>query len=247
MMSDYFSAETQHKFMSASQFKAFQSCEASTLAELRGEFKRETTTAMLVGSFVDAHFEGTLDLFRAQNPEIFLKNGGLKADYKHAEYIIGRIERDKMFMRYMSGESQVVVEGKIAGIAFHGKVDSLHRNKAIVDLKIMKDFAPIWVDGVGKVPFVEAWGYDIQGAIYQRLVGGELPFFICAASKEKEPDIKIISIPQERLDYALGIVKDNVGRYADIKLGKVTAARCEKCDYCKRTKTLTEIVDYREV
>jgi hypothetical protein len=59
--------------MGVSQFKAFEKCEAAALAELTGEYQREKTVSLLVGSYVDAHFEGTLDVFKAQNPEIFTK------------------------------------------------------------------------------------------------------------------------------------------------------------------------------
>ena len=44
---NYFSSENALKFMSASQLKSFQNCESMALAEIKGEFKRETTTAML--------------------------------------------------------------------------------------------------------------------------------------------------------------------------------------------------------
>ena len=121
----------------------------------------------------------------------------------------------------------------------------------IVDLKIMKDFASVWVEGEGKLPFVEAWGYDIQGGIYQEVVrqntGKQLPFYIAAASKEKpEPDISIFSIPQYRLDYALDLVKHFAPDYQAIKLDTVEPERCGRCDYCKHTKVLSEIIDYTE-
>lgn len=57
-------------------------CEAQAMAMLNGEWDLEKTTALLIGSYVDSHFEGSLDLFRAQNPAIFTKSGDLKADYK---------------------------------------------------------------------------------------------------------------------------------------------------------------------
>jgi hypothetical protein len=245
-MNDYYSKENQIKYMSASQFKSFQKCEASALAEIQGEIEHEMTTAMLVGSYVDAHFSSELDEFRQEHPEIFTKGGELKSDFRQAQYIIQRIERDEMFMRYISGEPQVIVEGTIGGVLFHGKLDSLHRGKAIVDLKIMKDFAPIYVEGEGRLHFIEAYGYDIQGAIYQELVGDKLPFFIAAATKEREPDLAIFSIPQQRLDYALDLVQHFARRYADIKLGLIEPERCGKCDYCKRTKILTSVTDYLE-
>jgi len=240
---NYFSPENNMKYMSASQFKAFMNCEAGALAEIKGEFEREKTTSLLVGSYVDAHYEKTLDLFKAQNPEIFTQKGALKAEYKQAEYIIERLERDELFQKYMSGEKQVIKTGEIESIPFKIKIDSYHPGKVIVDLKVMRDFEQMWKDGL-KLSFVEVWGYDIQGAIYQAIEGNNLPFFITAATKEKEPDLAIISIPQDRLDYCLNQVKENVKRFDDIKKGLIEPTRCEHCDYCKSTKVLTEIIDY---
>ena len=49
---NYFSQEAQMEYMSASQFKAFDKCEAAALAEIKGEYIREKTTALMVGSYV---------------------------------------------------------------------------------------------------------------------------------------------------------------------------------------------------
>lgn len=244
---NYFSPENNLKYMGSSQFKAFQKCEASALAEIKGEYAQEKTEALLVGSYVDSHFENTLDVFKAKTPEIFSQKGALLAKFSHANDIIARIERDPMFMNFMSGEKQVIMTGEIEGIPFKIKIDSYHLGKCIVDLKVMKDFKPIWVDGCGKVPFVEAWGYDIQAAIYQAVEGHDMPFFIAGATKEKEPDIAIMSIPQEIIDMQLFNIKNNAKRFDDIKKGLIEPVRCGKCDYCKSTKILTEIIDYREV
>jgi hypothetical protein len=233
--------------MSASQYKSFCSCEAGALAEIDGDHIRDKTVALLVGSYVDSHFSKGLDLFKAQNPEIFLKGKPeLKADYKHANYIIERIERDPMFMKYISGESQVVRTGSIQGVPFKIMMDSYHPGKAIVDLKVVCDFGRIWRDGL-RLSFIEYWGYDTAAAIYQFIEGNNLPFFIAAATKEKEPDLAIISIPQERLDYCMDQVKQNVRRFADLKNGIGVPNRCERCDYCKSTKVIENIIDYAEV
>lgn len=241
---NYSSLENQMKYMGSSQFKSFMECEAMALAEVTGNWEREKTTALLVGSYVDAHYEGTLDLFKAHNPEIFTKAGTLKSEYKQAEIIIERLERDELLQKYMAGQKQVIMTGEIAGVPFKIKIDSYHPGKAVVDLKIMRDFELIWKDGL-KISFVEAWGYDIQAAIYQAVEGNNLPFFIAAGTKEKEPDLAIMSIAQNRLDYCLEVVKDNAPRFADIKKGLIVPTRCEKCDYCKSTKVLTEIIDYQ--
>jgi hypothetical protein len=166
---NYHSPEASTLYMGSSQFKAFQSCPAAALAACRGEYRQEKTTALLVGSYVDAHFSHTMDLFKAQNPDIFKRDGTLKAEYLQADEIIARIERDETLLYYLTGMTQTIMTGEIAGVKFKIKPDVLHPN-GIVDLKVMRDFAPVWVDGQGKLPFIEAWGYDIQGAIYQEIV-----------------------------------------------------------------------------
>ena len=48
------------------------------------------STALLVGSYVDRCFEGpkSFEHFKAEHPEIFKKDGTLKADYSKAEELI---------------------------------------------------------------------------------------------------------------------------------------------------------------
>lgn len=238
---NYFSPEMNMKYMGASQFKAFMECEAAALAACKGEYIQEETISLLVGSYVDAHFEKSLDLFRAKKGLlVFTQKGELRSEFKQAEVIIQRIERDELFMKYMFGNIQVIRTGEISGIPFKIKMDSYHQKKAIVDLKIMRDFEPVWKNGL-KLHFAEAWGYDLSGAIYQAVEGDSLPFILAAATKEKEPNIALLNIPQDRLDYCLGVVKENAPRFAAIKTGELEPKRCECCDYCKSTKVLTKI------
>lgn len=244
---NYFSKEANMEYMSASQFKSFSNCEAAALAELNGEYEREVTTSLLVGSYVDAHFEKTLDIFKAQHPELFTKSGDLKAEYRQAEKIIERIERDELFMQYMSGHEQIIMTGEIEGVMFKIKMDNYHPGDKIVDRKIMKDFEPMWVEGKGKVSFIEAWGYDIQGAIYQAVEGNNLPFYIAGATKEKTTDIDIFEIPQYYLDTAMEEVKQKVMRFQAIKQGIIKPERCGHCDYCKMTKVLTGPISMEEL
>lgn len=237
---NYFSPENNMKYMGVSQLKSFMKCEAAAMAELKGEYIRPKTTSLLVGSYVDAHFSGTLDLFKAQNPEIFTKQGTLKSEYRKAEEIINRIERDPLFAELLSGKQQVIKTGEIFEVPFKIKIDSYHHDK-IVDLKIMKDFAPIYVEGKGRVSFIEAWGYDIQGAIYRAIEGNNLPFIIAAATKETEPDIGAWEISSAELDAVLEMLEPYIQQAQLVKSGVIEPERCEHCDYCKFTKVLTEI------
>ena len=240
---NYFSLENQMKYMGVSQFKAFKKCQASALAEIKGEYVREPTTALLVGSYVDSYFEGDLDRFKLLHPELFKRNGELKSEFAKANQIIARIESDKLFMEYMSGDKQVIMTGVIEGVEVKIKIDVLHSDK-IVDLKIMADFADKYVEEQGRLSWVEAWGYDLQGAVYQEVVrqniGKILPFYLAGATKETEPDIDIVQVPQAFLDYELEQFKEDIQLFDAIKKGLIPPERCNHCNYCKRTKILKE-------
>jgi hypothetical protein len=247
---NYFSKKANMEYMSVSQFKSFMKCPACAIAEIKGKYKREQTTSLLVGSYVDAYFEGTLDKFKRANQEVFKKDGTLKADYIQAEAIIKRLEKDKLFMKYMNGKKQVIMTGEICGVPFKIKSDVLHDDK-IVDMKIVKDFENIRDDEDGWLPWYEFWKYDLQGAAYQEIVrqnvGKKLPFYLNAATKEKVTDLDIIHLPQKMLDFQLENIQNNIVRFDAMKKGIIEADRCGKCDYCKQTKKLTEPTEADEL
>lgn len=247
----YFSPENELLYMGSSQFKKFQKCEAAALAEIRGEYQREVTDALLVGSYVDAHFEGTLDVFKAQHKEIFKKDGELKVQYRQAEKMIQRAERSELFMQFMSGDKQVIMTGEIAGVPFKIKIDSYCADKCIVDLKCVKDFQLIWnSEKKQRQHFINFWGYDIQGAIYREIVrqntGKTLPFYIAAVTKEAEPDLDVLWVPDDDLDSALEVVTSLAPRFQKLKSRELQPQRCGHCGYCRFTKVLTAPRNYHE-
>lgn len=266
---NYFSPEAQMAYFGSSQYKSFLSCEEKALAEIRGEYKQKNTTALTVGSYVDAHFSHEMDLFKAKTPYIFKRDGGLKADYISADYMISRIERDRLFSLFMSGSTQVIKTGEIAGVPFKIKIDSLldadtckqivrefpafqnameFCDGAIVDLKCVKDFEDIWDPKQGiKVPWIDFWGYDKQAAIYQEIEGSHIPFFIAAITKQEEPDMRIYKISQDVINERLIEIEEMVPHYAEVKEGKIQPERCEECEWCRFTKELSEPYIYQGV
>lgn len=255
---NYFSKEADREYLSVSQYKNYigtigrPACEAEAMAKLNGEWEMKKTTELMVGSYVDAHFEGTLNLFQAQNPEIFTKQGSLKAEYRKAEEIINRIERDNLFMKYMSGEKQVIMTANMFGSPWKIKIDSYLPGKAIVDLKVMRELHKAkYTKDYGYMNFIEYWGYDLQAAVYQEVVyqntGERLPFFIAAASKEEETDIELIWIPDEHLREKLIEVETNTPKIIALKHGEVEPIRCGLCDYCKHTKVLKRPIHFTEL
>lgn len=149
----------------------------------------------------------------------------LQAEYVKADEIIARIERDEYFMKYMSGQKQVIMTGELFGAKWKIKIDSYIPDVAIVDLKVMSSITELkWVKDLGYLDFVRYWGYDIQGAVYQEIVrqntGKKLPFYIAGATKEKEPDIRIIHVTDNYLQEALSVVEANTPRILSLKSGE---------------------------
>lgn len=249
---NYFSPEMNKRYFSVSQFKSFMQCEAATMAEINGEYRREPTDSQLVGSYVDAWMSCDLDGFILDHPEVVKRDGTLKAQFNRADEIINRINRDEVFMDYLDGEHQKIMTAELFGYPWKIKIDSYKPGKVITDLKVMKDFDTVYVPGEGRLSWIDAWGYDIQGAVYQRIeqiVSGRdepLPFVLAAVTKEKTPDIELIQIPQYKLDSALKIVEHNIDRFAEVKEGLTIPKRCGKCDYCKATKKITGPVIWEE-
>ncbi len=249
---NYHSLKANQAYMSVSQFKQFRRCEAMALAEIRGEYVRPVSTAMLVGSYIDAYFTEDLDRFIEDHPEIISTRGAtkgqLKSDFKQAEEIINRLLDDRFFQDFMGGIPQKVFTGEISGVPFKAKLDLLHEDR-IVDLKIVRDFEDIWSPEDGRrVSWIRFWGYDIQGAIYQAITaqatGERLPFYLAAATKETVMDKAVIEIADQVLKTRLAEVEAFAPGFQAIKLGLVEPVRCERCDYCKSTKVLTETTLY---
>lgn len=266
---NYFSPEIQMAYMSASQFKDFSRCEAAALARLRGELPEQETTALLVGSYVDAVFAEEIDVFRESHPAMFRRDGTLKADFLRAEEIVERMQGDLLYTALMSGEKQVIRTGEIAGVPFKIKIDSLldgdtcrviarlfpgarralgFCDGAIVDQKVMKDTEDVWdPETHTRISFAAAWGYDIQGAIYQAVEGNMLPFVLAVGTKQSPPALKAVYIPDQDLAAKLAEVEDRAPRYQAIKEGRIPPDRCGKCAYCRAARKLDRIIDYREV
>ena len=154
---NYYSQEANEEYMSVSQFKDFcgtygkMPCEFTAMEKLKGRWEEPKSKALMVGSYVDSYFEGTLDKFKAENPDLFKRDGTLKAEFVKADEIIQRIERDDYFMKFMSGKKQVIMTGELFGTKWKIKMDSYIPDIAIVDLKVMASITKLeWVRDIVK-------------------------------------------------------------------------------------------------
>lgn len=248
---NYYTKKANKTYLSVSQYKDFIGtmgkcgCEEKALAKLYGHLVEEPTSAMLLGSYVDSAWENKLRFFIKQHPGMFTKAGVLKSEFQKAQKAFERTKKDKLFCAYMGGQKQVIMTAPLFGAEWKIKMDSYHLDKAIVDLKYVKDIHErFWIKDLGyHVNFVENWGYDLQLAIYQLVVeyntGKKLPCYIAAVDKKETPEIELIQVLQEQMDYALLGIEENVKRILELKHGKSKPTKCRKCNWCIETKVLT--------
>ena len=257
---NYYSVEMDMKYVSASQYKLFfnpykDCCEAAALAQIKGEFVRPVTDSLLIGSYVDEALTGDLERFTAEHPELFSTRGEtkgeLKSTYKQAEKMLSRAKADALFMSYVvGGKHQVIMTGEINGVPVKIKIDHVaYKNGspvALVDLKTVKSmYETSWVKDSGEhLTWPERWMYDLQGSVYQEIyyqnTGVKLPFYLAAISKDKSdnvphPRLKIIQIPQIKMDERLTEFKRNIQKIQALKEGKMKPISCGICDYCADT------------
>lgn len=247
--SNYHSLQMNNMYWSASLCKSFLACEARTMAELRGEYERPKTDALLIGSYVDAAFEsnGAFRTFKNQHAlEIYKKNGEPRAEFVKADQMIERAKQDEVFMQYMRGRHQAIKTRTLFGVPFKAKFDVLRdsykvkpEERRIVDLKTVRDFQSQYKPGQGRVNFAEVWEWPLQMALYQAIDGRHLPTYLACISKEDPPSIAVVEIPQERLDAEMAFLSEKMERWKGIRAGVIEPTRCEDCAYCRATKKLT--------
>jgi len=238
---NYFSHEADVAYFSASQIKNLKRCEACAMAELNGQYRREMSQALMVGQYVDAALTGDLDEWCGNHPEIRKRDGSLKAEFLQASEMVGRANRDKLFMDFMEGDHQTILTAPLFGVPFKAKFDVLGADR-IVDLKTVRDLSSVYLPGQGRVDFATAWDWPLQMAIYQRIYevieGVRLPCYLAVITKETPADIRIIQVEQERMDAELAWLEQVMPRYEAIKSGAIDPERCETCAWCRQSRVL---------
>lgn len=270
---NYYSLESNKEYCSVSQFKSFyglNGCEARAMAEIRGEYTRPKTDALLVGSYVDCALTEpeNLEWFKVQHPEMISSRGAtkglLKSEFLRAYEMIARVKKDKYFMSAISGEHQRIMTGNLFGVDFKIKMDSYipksdTTNGAIVDLKTVESLRKGYWSPTEKryVSFVDYFDYILQGAIYQEIVfqntGNRLPFYLACVSKEANPDIELIWIDDTTLhdklfgnEFSTGIA-EQVNQIRLLKSGEVDPIECGNCDFCIPHKVIKKPIHYLEL
>lgn len=252
---NYYSLGMNKKYFSASQVKSFIDCPARTMAELNGEWEPPQSDALLIGSYVDAAFEGNAAFIRFKNehPEIInSRTGELKADFRKADQMVKKAKSDPVFMEFMRGRKQAIRTATLFGVPFKAKFDVLRNNctkgeRRIVDLKTVRDFRPVYKESQGLLNFAEAWNWPLQMALYQKIEGHDLPCYLAVITKEDPPDLAVVQIEQERMDTEMQYLAEKMEYFKAIKAGIVEPERCERCAYCRATKKIVRPLTLGEI
>ncbi len=247
----YYTPEMNRKYLSPSQIKAFCTCEAQAMAELRGEYIHPASQALLMGQYVDEALTGDLNAWLREHPEVCKRDGTLKSEFVQAQEMVDRAQSDPVFMNYLDGDHQRIITGKLFGeYLFKGKYDVFSHDR-IVDLKTVKDMSPVYMPGQGRVDFATAWRWPLQMAIYQELYRvryhKQLPCYLAVITKETPSDLAVIEIEQERIDAELAWLRNVMPRIEAIKAGIIEPERCGHCAYCRATKRLTGAIALSDI
>lgn len=244
---NYYGQKANQSFMSVSQYKQFVKCEACAMAELNGEYEREKSSALFLGSFVDEMLTGSKksrEKFIEENhSDLFTKNGEPYANVAKAMEAVERVKKQPLMMKYLSGQTQKIMTGDIGGIQWKIKMDSYKPGEFIADLKYLKDLrSPNLFENA-----IKYWGYDTQMAVYQEIVyqntGERLPTYLVIVTKETVPRVAVCEVKQWNLDEALEDCKKHLPRIIAVKNGEMVPENCGVCDYCAETTVLTEPID----
>lgn len=264
---NYYKHDTDFQYLSFSVFKDFEQCEAATLAKLKDDYKpKSSPIPLLVGNYVHSYFESqrSHQQFIAENhKEIISQSGSTKgqpkAPFKQANKMIKTLSNSQLFQDvYMPGNKEVIVTGKIEGLNWKGKTDSLNLKEGyFCDLKT--------VDLIHKGHFnsdERAWEnfvinrkYEMQMMIYQELIHQTFGIwcepFIFAVSKQNVPDKVALKFESDemhdRMNEDVELIKRDEHHIWEVMMGEVKPKRCEQCEYCRLTKELTDFIDVADL
>ena len=245
--------DDKKSYWSASQYKQFCDCESKAMAEIRGEYERPASNALTIGSYIDTALTEPkmMEQFIKSHPEMFKKDGTLKAEFVKCDEMIDRAKRDRVFMEYLKGQKQKIITFDLDGIPFKAKLDVYRKGERIVDLKTVKDMEYMYRAGEGRMSPIEYWRWTDQLALYQygieQTTGDKLPCYLAIITKETVPALYLVELDQEILDASLNFVRSVMPRFDAIKSGIIEPEHCDNCDWCKATKIITEPVKFSEM
>ena len=273
----YFTSEANLKYLDCSTYKNVigtagrKGCECRALAIAKGEYVEPKTEALLIGGYVDAYFDKSLSRFCLDNMDDiytkasitkFEKSGKaeelvkLKA-FEQADIMIKRAVKEPLFMKYVEGETQVILKAEIEGVPIRVKLDSYDGNR-ITDIKTAASITETYYakDLGQRLNFAENFGYIEQAYFYQTAVeqnfNKHLPFYLAVVTKEKHnnvphPRVAVIQIPDKLIADKGAEIRQKIRGVWGLLQGEYVPAPCGTCEWCADNLPVEEIVSLDEL
>lgn len=250
---NYYDIKTDWEYFSPTFFKKFLKCEAAAVAQLNEVWAPTSDpTALLVGNYIHSYFESkeSHERFINENESAMkTRSGTFKAPYKQADRMIKVLEEDPFVMNAYHGQKEVIVTGELFGQKWKGKLDNFNLEDGyFADLKTTADVhKKVWDSELHRyVSFIEGYDYVLQMAVYHELIkqqfGVDVDCFIIAVSKQDPPDHEAIFIEKERYQRFIDLIEEKTSRIQAVMNGEVAPIRCEQCEYCRKTKRLSNFI-----
>ena len=233
-------------YLNCSTLKTYGECSSKALSISKGEYTQDFSDndAILVGKYVDAAVEGTLEEFLENNPKVYSygkKEKGLRKPFEDANIMIEKLKNDKYANILLEGDKQTIYVGEIAGIKVKCKIDNInHETEFFSDFKTARDIFETQYNPLTKEreTFIQFRGYLLQLAFYREIIRqntGKL-YNASIQAYDKTKDIRGLALvfqPHE-LEDAYMEVLELLERHKQALEGN--HHRCEKCDYCNSTR-----------
>lgn len=272
---NYFSSEMNLKYLDCSTYKNFigtpgrKGCECRALAIAKGEYQQPKTTALLLGSYVDRYFDGTLPEFMVEEMENLYTKASIKrfnegkgdlellSDYKLGDAMIRRALKEPLFLKYVEGDTQKILTADIDGVPIRVKLDSYDGNR-ITDIKTVANISETFyaADLNQRLNFAEYWGYVEQAFFYKEAVrqnfNKDLPFYLAVITKEKynnepHPRVAIIQIPDKIIEEKGIEIRNNVHKVWSLLQGDIEPIPCGTCEWCADNLPLEKVISLDEL
>jgi len=249
---NYHAPESERYWLSASQLLVWRRCEALAAARfLQGKNEwPAATAAMLAGKYLSARWAGDacLQELTATSPELFRRDGTLRAEFVQCEELYRRTASDPLFAGYMTGEHWAIFTGVLFGVPWKARIEVYNPERNFMtDLMLCRDFDPVWQPATGsRVSFYAARDAYLSLGLRQLLVeqatGRRPELYLATVTRQTPPDLKVLEFNNPaataRIARELSAVAELVARIEAIRAGRAVPVRCETCEYCRTTRVL---------
>jgi hypothetical protein len=260
---DNYFTKTGH--YSNSFIKSWENCPFSTTSDTNNIFNKN----FFIGHFVEDLIcggDGNEVLNREDYKDNVLTKAGKPLAFVTASrYYADVVLQDQGFMKWINdinSEFQVILTGVLGGFKFKCAIDVLNLkgfeggNPFILDLKTTGKPLNnlVWVENDEgknvKVPFIEAWGYHTQLAIYREIVFQNYDILcdihIGVVTKTIPADKEIIDMT-DAFDYPY-LIRGVIAKCKkiDYEMKMNIIEKCGTCDDCIKAKKINGSIPYKE-